>query len=254
MVGSSLSTAGPGFILNAIVADVLDGFAERLEKADDFNTALADLIKETIVAHERIIFNGNNYASEWVEEAERRGLLNLLTTVEALPYFIKDENIALLDRQGVLNETETRSRYELLLEGYVKILHIEAASMLEIAHRDIVPAVISYSTDVANSAIAKKKAVDKLGIKSAGGLTLETSLLEKLGNLSDALDADIDALEHALAGADEDADILVQATYYKDNIITSMEKLRATVDTLEAIVDSGYWPLPSYGEILYSVK
>jgi len=254
MVGSSLSTAGPGFILNAIVADVLDEFAGKLEAADDFHAALADLIKETIVAHERIIFNGNNYADEWVAEAEKRGLLNLLTTVDALPYFITDENIALFERQSVLTETETRSRYEVLLEGYVKILHIEAAAMLEIAHRDVVPAVISYVTDVANSVIAKHKAADKLGIKSKVGSALETGLLEKLGSLSDALDADITALETGLAGADEDADILVQATYYKGNVITSMEKLRATVDTLETLVDSGYWPLPSYGEILYSVK
>ncbi|MDR0520064.1 MAG: glutamine synthetase III [Clostridiales Family XIII bacterium] len=258
MVGSSLSTAGPGFILNAIVADALTGFADRLEKAGDFKAELAALIKETIVAHERIIFNGNNYSDEWVEEAEKRGLLNLLTTVDALPYFITDENIALLDRQGVLSETETRSRYELLLEAYVKILRIEAASMLEIAHRDIVPAVISYSADVANAAAAKVKIGENLGVAELAvgkkGLALEKSLLAKLCALSDDLDADISALESAMAGADEDADILDQAAYCKSNIIAAMEKLRATADTLEMLVDSGYWPLPSYGEILYSVK
>ncbi|MDR2163133.1 MAG: glutamine synthetase III [Clostridiales Family XIII bacterium] len=254
MVGSSLSTAGPGFILNMIVADVLAEFADRLEKASDFKAELAALIKETIIAHERIIFNGNNYEEAWVEEAEKRGLLNLLTTVDAMPCFIKDENIALFERTGVLTETEVRSRYELLLESYVKILHIEAASMLEIAHRDIVPAVISYSTDVAKAAIAKAKAADKLGLSTKPGSALERDLLEKLGTLSDSLGADIAALEDAIAKADEGAPVLDIAAYYKGTVIPAMEKLRKTADTLEALVDSGYWPLPSYGEILYSVK
>jgi glutamine synthetase len=253
MVGSSLSTAGPGFTLNTIVADVLQEFADRLEKARDFNKELAKLIKETIVSHERIIFNGNNYESAWVKEAEKRGLLNLLTTVDALPYFIKKENIALYERQAVLSETEVRSRFELLLEAYVKILHIEAASMLEIAHRDIVPAVISYQNDVAGAAASKAAAATKLKLGTKG-LALETNLLKKLYALSDSLDKDITALEKSVAKADEDAPILKQATYYKSTVIPAMEKLRATADTLEGLVDSGYWPLPSYGEILYSVK
>jgi glutamine synthetase len=254
MVGSSLSTAGPGFILNMIVADALEGFADRLEKAKDFNTELAALIKETFIAHDRIIFNGNNYEEAWVKEAGERGLLNLLTTVDALPYFIKEENIALCERTGVLTETEVRSRYELLLEAYVKILHIEAASMLELAHRDIAPAVISYSADVAKAALSKTKARDKLGLDAKTGQALERGLLKDLGELSDSLDVDIKALEDALAKADEDAPILELATYYKDTVITAMEQLRRTADTLETLVDSGYWPLPSYGEILYSVK
>jgi glutamine synthetase len=254
MVGSSLSTSGPGFILNMIVADTLAEFADRLEGAADFNAELSDLIKETIISHERIIFNGNNYEEAWVEEAARRGLLNNLTTVDAMPCFIEDENIALCERTGVLTETEVRSRYELLLEAYVKILHIEAASMLEIAHRDIVPAVISYSTDVSKAAIAKVKASDKLGLSTKIGTTLEKELFKKLGALSDSLDYGIEALENAIAKADDNAPILELATYYKNNVISAMERLRETVDTLETIVDSGYWPLPSYGEILYSVK
>jgi glutamine synthetase len=254
MVGSSLSTAGPGFILNMIVADALAEFADKLERSNDFNAELADLIKETIIAHERIFFNGNNYEAAWVEEAERRGLLNLLTTVDALPFFITDENIALFERTGVLTETEARSRYELLLEAYVKILHIEAASMLETARRDIVPAVINYSADVARAATAKMKARDKLGLDEKQGLALERELSQRLGALSDSLDADIKALEEAIAKADEGAPALDLATYYKDAVIAAMEKLRATADTLETIVDSSYWPLPSYGEILYSVK
>jgi glutamine synthetase len=254
MVGSSLSTSGPGFILNMIVADTLAEFADRLEGAADFNAELAALIKETIIGHERIIFNGNNYEDAWIEEAAKRGLLNNLTTVDALPCFIEEDNIALCERTGVLTETEVRSRYELLLEAYVKILHIEAASMLEIAHRDIVPAVINYSTDVSKAAIAKVKASDKLGLDKGIGATLEKSLFKKLGVLSDSLDSDIARLESAIAKADDKAPALELATYYKDNVITAMEKLRATADTLETLVDSGYWPLPSYGEILYSVK
>ncbi|MDR2610146.1 MAG: glutamine synthetase III [Clostridiales Family XIII bacterium] len=252
MVGSSLSIAGPLFILNTIVADVLAEFADRLEKADDFRAELSALIKENLEAHDRIIFNGNNYADEWVVEAERRGLLNLKTTTDALPYFITDENIALFDRHGVLTPAETHSRYELLLETYCKVLHIEVQSMLEIAHRGIVPAVIGYQSDIAKALAKKTRLSEKVGV--AFGAKLETGLLAKISALADELDEDIAALEAAVAGVDEDADTLTVAKYYSTAIIGAMEKLRATADTLESLVDEEYWPLPSYGEILYSVK
>jgi glutamine synthetase len=252
MVGSSLSIAGPLFILNTIVADALAEFADRLEAAADFNSELSTLVKENLEAHERIIFNGNNYDEEWVAEAERRGLLNLKTTTDALPYFITEGNIALFDRHGVLAPEETRSRYELLLEAYCKILHIEGQSMLEIAHRGIVPAVIGYQTDVAKSLASKARLSEKAGVTF--GSRLETNLLSRISALADELDADISALEDAARGVDEDADTLTIAKYYGTEIIGAMEKLRATADTLETLVDENYWPLPSYGEILYSVK
>ncbi|MDR3364360.1 MAG: glutamine synthetase III [Clostridiales Family XIII bacterium] len=247
MVGSSLSVSGPLFILNTIVADVLSGFAGRLEKAADINAEIAAIVKETIVAHERIIFNGNNYAEAWVAEAEKRGLLNLKTTTDALPYFIKPENIELMARHEVLTPDEVESRTELLLEGYVKILRIEALTMLELSHRDIVPAVIAYETDVAKSANAKKRVSENLPA------TLETGLLENLGALGASLSDALAALEKAVAG-EPAGETLEIAKYYGTVVISAMAKLRETVDALEGIVDRHYWPLPSYGEILYSVK
>jgi glutamine synthetase len=246
-VGSSLSIAGPLFILNAIVADVLQEFADHLEAAEDFNQALGALIQKTILDHERIIFNGNNYSDEWVVEAERRGLLNLKTATDALPCFSTPENIALLERQGVLNEIEVKSRLELLLEGYIKILHIEAQSALNLVHRGIAPAVIAYSADVA-------KAVK---LKSEAGLTgtsLESNLLRKISALSDTLDKDMEKLEKSLLEAEEKKDTLAMAKYYGKEVNGAMSALRVTVDALENIVDKGYWPLPGYGEILYSVR
>ncbi|MDR1028811.1 MAG: glutamine synthetase III [Clostridiales Family XIII bacterium] len=248
MVGSSLSISGPCFILNTIVADVLGEFADRLERADDFNAELASLIKETIVAHERIIFNGNNYAKEWTEEAERRGLLNLKSTTDALPLFTTSENIALFEKHGVLMKKEMESRAELLLEAYKKILHIEALSMLELAHTGFVPAVIDYSVNVARS-IEKKRL-----FSGDFSTVLEDKLLGKLSDLGAELSGDIDALEAMLADAEEERDALSLAKYYNEQVVPAMEKLRATVDALELLVDRNYWPVPGYGEILYSVK
>jgi glutamine synthetase len=248
MVGSSLSISGPCFILNTIVADVLGDFADRLEKAANFEAELADLIKETVVAHERIIFNGNNYAQEWTTEAEKRGLLNLRTTTDALPLFTKPENIALFEKHGVLSKTEVESRTELLLEAYKKILHIEALSMLELAHKDFVPAVIGYSADVARSLEGKKS------LANGFNFSLEERLLAKLSDLGGTLNDDIDALESALANADGDASSLALAKYYNEKVAPSMDKLRGTVDALELLVDREHWPVPGYGEILYSVK
>jgi glutamine synthetase len=248
MVGSSLSIAGPLFVLNTIVADVLEEFADRLEKAGDLTAELNAIVKETLTEHDRIIFNGDGYSPEWLIEAKKRGLLNLLTAVDALPYFTTPENIALFEKHGVLSPGETISRTELLLESYVKILNIEALSMLELAHRAIVPAVITYSGEVAKSADATKKLSSTISTK------IEEKLLEKIAGLSDKLVDDIESLEKANAGADADLDALGLATYYKDTVIPAMNKLRETVDTLEQIVDQDYWPLPSYGDILYRVK
>ena len=249
MVGSSLSISGPLFVLNTIVADALGEFADRLEKAADFKSEVSALVKETIAKHDRIIFNGNNYSDEWVVEAKARGLLNLKTTTDALPYFVKKENIALFDKHEVLSPSEVESRTELLLEGYVKILNIEAHTMLELVHREIVPAVIAYTSMVAASIANKKKA---LGGKAC--FALEENLLTNLSKYGDELSKDINALAKSLATAKEDGDTLELAKHYNKKVIASMEKLRATADMLETLVDRSYWPLPSYGEILYSVK
>jgi glutamine synthetase len=233
------------------VADVLAEFADKLENASDFTAELDALVKQTIIDHDRIIFNGNGYSEEWVEEAKKRGLLNLLSTIDALPAFITPENIELFDRNSVLSPVETTSRYELLLEAYCTIIHIESNSMLEIAHRGIVPAVINYIADVAKSLGGAAKTAEKLGIKVAN--SLQKVLFAELTSLADDLNADIKALEAAQENEPE-GEVLTVATYYKETIIAAQEKLRGTVDALEQIVDSDYWPLPSYGDILYSVK
>ncbi|MCL2492771.1 MAG: glutamine synthetase III [Clostridiales bacterium] len=248
MVGSSLSISGPLFVLNTIVADVLMEFADRLEKAADFHAETAAIVRETILAHERIIFNGNNYSDEWIKEAERRGLLNLRKTPEALAYLTKPENIALFARHEVLSPMEVESRTEVLLEDYVKTLRIEALSMLEIAKRNIVPAVLKCEEDVARTRLSKTAVSDTLGHR------LEDALLGKLAELADALTERIDALETAFENAPEGGGTMELACYFGDEAIAAMTALRETVDALELIVDARFWPLPSYGEILYSVK
>ena len=249
MVGSSQSIAGPLFILNTIVADVLSEFADRLEAAADLNAGIAAIVKEVIVNHERIIFNGNSYSEEWEAEAERRGLLKLTTTTEALPYFNRPENIALLARHDVLSPAEVESRLGLLLEAYVKVLRIEALTMLELSHRDVVPAVVAYQADILKTAIAKAEYSGQRKLSAA----IEDALLEKLSVLDEALEAAILLLEKALK-EEPAGDILKLAEYYGATVVSAMAGLRTTVDSLEAILDRGYWPFPSYGEILYSVS
>ena len=247
MVGSSQSIAGPMFILNTIVADTLMEFADRLENAPDLNAEIASIVKDTIVNHERIVFNGNSYSKEWVLEAEKRGLLNLKTAIDALPVFNSPKNIELFSRNEVLNRDEVESRLELLTEAYIKVIRIEALTMLEISHRDIVPAVIAYQTDVAKAAKIKAEFFD-------GSLNkLENILLEKLVSLSASLSDSIEELESALE-QEPDGETLEIAAYYGSSVKDAMEKLRADCDALEILMDREYWPLPSYGEILYSVK
>jgi glutamine synthetase len=248
MVGSSLSISGPNFVLNTIVADVLSQFADELEKSEDFNAALQTLVKRTIEEHERIIFNFNNYSEEWVTEAEKRGLLNLTAVPDALPLFTSEENIALFEKHHVLGRSEIVSRTELLLENYVKTIHIEALTMIDLVHRQIVPAVLSYTRKTLDTLICKKNAGVPLDA------SLETKLAERLSGLSGTLQKDLDALEEAIMRAADCGETLNCARYYGTEVFYSMQALRGTVDELETIVGSEDWPLPSYAEILYSVK
>ncbi|MDR1159461.1 MAG: glutamine synthetase type III, partial [Syntrophomonadaceae bacterium] len=248
MPGSSLSISGPNIVLNTIVADALCQFADILEKAEDFNSALDDLIRDAIEKHQRIIFNGNNYSAEWVIEAEKRGLLNLPSTVESLPLFASDYNIDLFERLGVFSESEVRSRTELLLESYSKIIHIEALTMLDMAKRDIVPAVLAYSKKVADTIAAKKNLDVELEC------TLEEYLLIRLSKLSSCLHGDIEALENSVLAGKEYENVIEHANYNRSDVFLHMQSLRSTVDELETLVGSKYWPYPSYGEILYSVR
>ena len=247
MVGSTQSVAGPNFIINTIVADALCQFADALEAADDFTAALNALIKSTIQKHKRIIFNGNNYSQEWVEEAQRRGLLNLQTTAQALPYFIRKENIDLFEKFGVLSSIEIHSRYEILLEKYSKTLSIEALTMLEMVRKEILPAVLAYTRELSETALSKKSLSDQIPCE------LEIGMVTKLSSLCKSLDAKALALDNALLGVKDHKDPLDCVKYYREVVFTAMQEVRAVADQLEVETAKKYWPFPTYGDLLFSL-
>lgn len=247
MPGSSFSIAGPNIVLNTIVAETLAEFAEILEKSSDFKAELSTLVQKTIKDHKRIIFNGNNYSEQWAEEAGKRGLLNLKTTPEALPYFINTKNASLFVRHGVFSESEIHSRYEILLENYCKTIHIEALTMLDMIKGHIIPAIVSYQNDLANAAILKKS------LQAGLSLSLETSVLLKLSKLSDNLASALEKLETSVAGLKKHSDALDAANYCKNAIIPDMQAIRLIADEIESLVGKKYWTLPTYGDLLYSI-
>ncbi|MDR1321920.1 MAG: glutamine synthetase III [Gracilibacteraceae bacterium] len=248
MLGSSLSIAGPNFVLNTIVAEILDEFATHLEKADDFDQALEKLLRDTAEKHERIIFNGNNYAEEWVSEAQRRGLLNLKSTPEALPYFCGDKSVRLFEKHNILTEEEIRSRCEILLENYSKTIHIEALTMLEMLKKDILPAATSYLKELTEVALNKKKLE-----LPATAYKAEENLILKLSALYASLSAQTDLLNETVLGAAERSDAHEAAVYYKDKVLPVMQEARALADEMEANAAEKYWPYPTYGKLLFSV-
>ena len=247
MLGSNLSIAGPNIILNTIVADVLSQFADELEKADDFTTELNELIRRNYKENEKIIFNGNNYSDEWLVEAEKRGIKNLLTTADATPYFETPENIALFTRHGVLTETEIHSRTEILLDNYCKVLNIEALTMLEMAKKEILPAVLAFSKEVADTALTKKQ------LSSGFSTEVEETLVNKLSSLLSCLQKKIDKLDEVMIHTKEYEDVKEASQYYKNSVFTAMQELRAVADELEVITGKQYWPFPSYSDLLFSV-
>jgi len=247
MLGSSFSISGPNFVLNTIVAEVLTQFADRLEGSDDFNKELNKLIKETIKENRKIIFNGNNYSEEWVEEAARRGLLNLASTVDALPHFVDKKNIELFTKHKILTEAEMHSRYEIVLENYCKTLRIEALTMIDMVKKEIIPAVISYTKMVADT-LAQKRS---LGVDLAGAL--EPSLLQDLSDLGSKLMKAESRLAEEVAAAGSVSDVLESAKCYRHKVLPAMEDLRKVADTLEGLVGKDFWPFPTYSELLYRV-
>lgn len=246
MLGSACSIAGPNIVLNTAVAEVLREFADILEASEDFKGDLTKLIKKTIREHKRIIFNGNNYSDEWVQEAKKRGLSNLKTTVDALPAFISPKSIELFTRHHVFTEAEIRSRYEILLENYTKTLNIEALTMIDMVKKGIIPACISYQNEVMQL-LNSKKAYDGYDC------TLEEKLIGKLAGLSARLIKKLESLENDLLDAKSQGDALNLARFYRDRVFVSMSELRLVVDELETVVAKKYWPYPTYAEILYSV-
>lgn len=247
MVGSKLSIAGPNMVLNTIVAGELSEFADILEKAGDFNKALNALLKDTIKNHKRIIFNGNNYTDEWVEEAEKRGLLNLKTTPESLPYFILDKNVKLFEKFNILSKKEIYSRTEIVLEEYSRELSIEALTFIDLVKKDIMPAVILYIKELSDTANSKKMFVADCDCET------EKVLVAKLSLLMHSLHNKTELLESKLIEVKNFQSPVECADYSRSHIFAAMQELRAVVDELEANTAKRYWPFPTYGELLFSV-
>lgn len=247
MVGSDMSVSAANVVINTIVADALKDYADVLEKSTDLNASVLELVKKSYTEHKRIVFNGNNYSDEWVKEAEKRGLLNLKTTVDALPYYLEKKNIDLFVRHGVLTETEIRSRYEIQLDSYAKLIDVEAKTMARMARREILPASIGYSDELANGLSAKAA----IGIDIAK--TADKRLIDKLIALNDKLLKATGKLEKDIKTSSSMKDALKLARYHRDAMIPDMDKLRAIADELETLVDKTYWPFPTYTEILSSV-
>ena len=249
MLGSSNSIAGANIMLNAAVAESLKIDADRLENVDDFETALHDMIKKTIKDHKRIIFNGNGYDDAWIKEAtEERGLLNLRTTPDAMPAMIADKNVKMLTAHKIFSPAELHSRYEILLENYSKTVNIEALTMVDMARKEILPAVEGYTKSLAETLAAKKAAVAGLPCK------YETATIAKLSELSDEIaDATAD-LDSEIAKFQAIEDVTEAANDISDVILGKMDALRAVCDEAETITAKEFWPFPTYSDLLFSVK
>ncbi len=247
MVGSSANISCPVFIINAIVAEELSKFADVLENAKDFNSALSGLIMDAIKRHKRIIYSGNSYSEEWKKEAARRGLTDYPTTVDALPHYADEKNVKLFEKHKILSESEIKSRTEILLENYTNTLHIEALTALDMARKEITPSIIAYETFLLKAMKYKKE----LGAIPSG---LETGLINTLSALSEEYGAQLDKLESLIESLEKTEGTLKKARYCKEKIIPAMEALRKTADRAELIIGKRFCTLPDYEDILYSVK
>ena len=247
MVASSMSIAGANTVLNATVADVLQTMADKLEKADDFDKAVDEVIYETLKAHRRVIFNGNGYSDEWIAEAERRGLPNVKTMVDATASLYDPKTIEMFERQHVFNKTELESRAEINYEAYAKAINIEAKTMIEMASKQYIPAVISYVTSLADS-------INSISAACADAdLSVQKDLLTKCSSLLAEAQKALNDLVAADAKANSMEEGKEQAEFFKDTVFTTMASLRAPIDKLEMLVDKEYWPVPSYGDMLFEV-
>ncbi len=245
MVGSRDSISSPNVVLNTIVAEAFSEACDILEKADDFDVAVHDLIKRQASEHQRIVFNGNGYSDEWVAEAERRGLPNIKSMVEAIPVLLKEENIAMFEKFGVLTRTELESRVEIKYENYAKAINIEAKTMIDVAGKQIIPAVITYT----------KKLADTVNAVTAAGAraTVQVSLLNEVSDLLEETKKALSELSSLEARAAAMESVEEQAKCFHGEVMPAMEALRAPVDKLEMLVDKELWPMPSYGDLLFEV-
>ncbi len=249
MLGSASSISDANVVLNTIVAEALCQFADALEQSPTVEYDLHSLIKATIEKHKRILFSGNSYSKEWEEEAKKRGLYNLKTTADALPYFVSDENVKLFTKHGIFTEVEMRSRLEILLENYSKVTHIEALTMLDMIYKEILPAANKYLKDLCDVAVMKKNLA--YGVDSS----IEEDLIKRISTHSSALYNAAETLNADLAKVEDyKDDAQASADYYKETILKDMQAAREHADTLESLVGECYWPYPTYGELLFGVK
>ncbi len=246
MLGSASSISDTNVMLNTMVAEVFADFADRLEGTDDLKSGINAIVKEVVEKHRRIIFNGDGYSEEWQKEAERRGLLNLVSTVDALPLLASDKNVEMFQRHGVLSRTEIVSRVDIALENYTKILHIEALTLIDMMNREVIPAITSY-TDMLCTAVLNKNSLG--GINS----TVERELLARLSAANKEIYTLTGELKMAVASAEKTADMLEKATLYRNTILKLMSDIRYYSDSAESVMPSDYWPYPSYGELLFNI-
>ena len=247
-LGSALNIACPNIMLNTMVAEELSEFYDELKDASDLDAAVKALIKKTFTEHQAIIFNGNNYAPEWVEEAEKRGLLNLKSLPDAVEHYIDQKNIDLFTKNKIYSVDEIHARYEIELENYAKIINIEALTMIDMAKKDMIPAVTSYVRELKDTALAKKALSDAIPT------SVEEDLITSLSNKLVCFSKKTAELETAVIGASEDeGDVLAYAKYYRESVFSVMTELRAIGDAMETETAADYWPYPSYGEMLYGV-
>lgn len=247
-LGSALNIACPNIMLNTMVAEELSEFYDELKDASDLDAAVKALIKKTFTEHQAIIFNGNNYAPEWVEEAEKRGLLNLKSLPDAVEHYIDQKNIDLFTKNKIYSVDEIHARYEIELENYAKIINIEALTMIDMAKKDMIPAVTSYVRELTDTALAKKALSDAIPT------SVEEDLITSLSNKLVCFSKKTAELENAVIGASEyEGDVLAYAKYYRESVFSVMTELRAIGDAMETETAAAYWPYPSYGEMLYGV-
>ena len=252
MLGSSSSVANPNIILNTAVAEVLHQFYEELKDvpADKMDTAVHELLKKTVIDHKRVIFNGNGYTDEWIEEAEKRGLYNLVSTPDALPHLIDEKNAKLLTSHHIFTDAELHSRYEIKLDNYVKTLHIEAGTLAEIIQKDLLPSITTYMEKIAQTAALKKSVVPDISVSA------EASLLTQLTELSETMTKDLETLKKdtAMAEYETGKDLLKSAKLYQSVVLSDMEKVRASADAAEVLIPDSILPYPTYGKLLFSIS
>ena len=248
MLGSSNSIACANMMLNAAVAESLRQYADRLEQAQDRVAEIHHILRDVIRQHKRILFDGNGYDESWIEEAKARGLLNLPTTADCMPYLLHEKNVEMLTRHGVFSVPELHSRCEIMLDNYCKTVEIEANTMIDMARQDILPAVQSYATHVAQGIAAKRSVVDTLPC------THETKLLEQLSTLTDQIAQGMEALEAVTSRVEQMADVTATSEAVRDEMLPAMVQLRQAVDQAETITASSFWPYPSYGQLLFGVR